>query len=215
LGSPATGWGFMKNIRNIIEGFVNGVFYGIMPLIVFLLLTSKLPVAGLRSFVVLTGSMEPKIPVGSIVLVNTQKRSPIISPIPGPSLPIYRIGQVISFIRRNETVTHRIVSVKPNGSGVSYITRGDANNVDDIDPVQQADIIGNQFTQIETIGKFVLYLKTLPGFFLFIILPGLAYICIEIVNIIKDLEKEIERRYTAKQQPRKRFTNVPHILSSV
>jgi signal peptidase len=192
----------MTNVRRIIEGFINGLFYGVMPLIVFLLLTSKLPVAGLRSFVVLSGSMEPKIPVGSIVLVHTQNKTAILSPLTGPTSPAYQVGQVISFIRHNETVTHRIVQVKPSGTSVSYITRGDANNVDDIDPVQQADVIGGQFTQIATIGNFIMYLKTLPGFFLFIILPGLAYICIEIVNIIKDLEKEMEIRYATKQNRR-------------
>ncbi len=77
---------------------------------------------GYRTFVVMSGSMQPTIAMGSIV---------IAAPTPTQNL---RVGDVIAFNPTSEAtmpIVHRIVQIE-NRNGVRYfITRGDANTGND------------------------------------------------------------------------------------
>lgn len=76
-----------------------------------------------------TGSMEPNVPVGSLVLIHEQDN--------------YRDGDVITYYHESGrfTVTHRIVTIGEN----LVVTQGDANNAQD-----------PAFTKDRIIGKVVL-----------------------------------------------------------
>lgn len=75
---------------------------------------------------ILSGSMEPTIPVGSQVVVQ---------PIEGEDeVAQLQVGDVISFLPRPDdptVVTHRVVSRSVDRTGTSLITQGDANEVPD------------------------------------------------------------------------------------
>jgi signal peptidase I len=75
-----------------------------------------------RVFAVLSGSMEPNIPLGTEVIDEV---------IPGDSL---RVGDVITYEhprRPGEYITHRVVAVDRTGLSPIVTTRGDANAVPD------------------------------------------------------------------------------------
>ncbi|UCR88544.1 signal peptidase I [Mycetocola spongiae] len=81
-------------------------------------------IAGLRPLNVVSGSMEPGIPTGSLVLSRTIPASEI------------RVGDVITTVRNgsDELITHRVESIEenPQRAGVyTMIMRGDANKVAD------------------------------------------------------------------------------------
>jgi signal peptidase len=79
---------------------------------------------GLRPLVVRSGSMEPTIPTGSMVLVRT---------VPAAAI---RAGDVVAVERPDRTrVTHRVVSVEHRGATASLVLRGDANTDPDPEPV--------------------------------------------------------------------------------
>jgi signal peptidase I len=89
-------------------------------------LTIAQHVWGYNSYVVLSGSMRPTIPVGTLVLDQPVSASKIV------------IGDVVSFHPAGNpdlTVTHRVVEVKqdPPGThpGLYAKTKGDANPVED------------------------------------------------------------------------------------
>lgn len=175
----------MANLKRIAHIKLKILVYLILPLVVFILITSKSPlIAGIRSFVVLTGSMRPNIPEGSIVF--TQKSSG------------YKQGDVITYQKKDTTVTHRIIEVKNKNNQTSYITKGDANNAPDDQEIKQNEIVGKVAFNIPHIGVFISFLKTLPGFILFIILPAIIFILLEFKNIRKELEKEIEKKFLDK-----------------
>ena len=95
----------------IFKILLQSVVFLFLFLSVFIVVTSKTNLlAGIKSFVVLTGSMEPALPAGSVVFIR-----------PSDS---YRTGDVISFKNSSGmTVTHRIVA-----SSNGFIrTAGDAN----------------------------------------------------------------------------------------
>jgi signal peptidase I len=79
---------------------------------------------GLRPLVVRSGSMEPTIHTGSMVLVRS---------IPARDI---RVGDVVAVDRPDGTrVTHRVVSVVHNGRHAELVLKGDANPDNDPAPV--------------------------------------------------------------------------------
>jgi len=140
------------------------------------LITAKTDkVFGIQSFIVASGSMEPTIPVGSVVF--TQK------------MASYKKGDVIAFKQGDVSVTHRIVKVTKNNSTINYQTKGDANKTADQNKVSGKEIIGKQFAFIPQLGKFMVFAKTLPGFIIFVIIPSLFFISFEMATVLRELDK--------------------------
>lgn len=92
-----------------------------------------------RVYAVQTGSMTPTIPARSLVVVEVGH---------------YEMGEPIAFHVGNGVVTHRLVG--DNGDG-TYVTRGDANNVADLTPVEARDIIGGVVASQPELGFWWLY----------------------------------------------------------
>jgi signal peptidase len=91
--------------------------------------------------VVLTGSMEPNIKSGELIIIHRQKE--------------YCIGDVITYKDEyNDFITHRIVSL-PND--LLVITQGDNNNISD-EPININQIQGKVIYHSKVLGFFVLYL---------------------------------------------------------
>ena len=176
----------MKTIKKILHIKLTIIVLLLLPFVIFTLITSKTPlIGGIQSFVVLTGSMQPTIPAGSIVF--TQKAT-------------YQKNDVIAFQQGNVTITHRIVGVKKEENQLIYATKGDANKTVDETFVSQKDILGKTIFSIPYIGKFVLFLKTLPGFALFIIFPTIFFITFELNAVRKEIIKQAERKAMEKMK---------------
>jgi signal peptidase I len=76
--------------------------------------------AGLEPLTVLSGSMQPAIDRGDLVLVD---RAPASTARP---------GDVVTFASpdgRDRTLTHRVVRVQRRGGQLAFVTKGDANPV--------------------------------------------------------------------------------------
>lgn len=125
---------------------------------------------------VFTGSMEPAIPVGSIV---------VIKPADPETL---KVGDIICFKIESEfatTVTHRILNITNEG----FITKGDANEEPDQWIVRKENVIGKVIFTIPYVGYIGYFVRTPIGFILLIVIPASLIIIIEIRNIIKELRK--------------------------
>ncbi len=106
----------------------------------------SLPFTGWKALTVQTGSMVPKIPVGTIVLVHK---------VPAQSL---KVGDVITYqsLTKPISITHRIAHIKTSPLGRrQYITKGDANLAPDTLPVAERQIIGAVHYAIPGLGKAV------------------------------------------------------------
>jgi len=130
---------------------------------------------------VYTGSMEPTIPVGSIVVIK-------------PANPeTLKVGDIICFkveTERPTTVTHRIIGITSQG----FITKGDANEDPDTWIVKKQDVIGEVIAIIPYIGYLGYFVRTPIGFTLLIIIPATLIIAIEIRNIIKTVKKHQQKQ---------------------
>lgn len=101
-------------------------------------------VTGGATLGVLTGSMSPAIPQGSLVLVRPVDDVLTIDP-----------GTVITFQKspsERVLVTHRVVEFQPDTTPPSYITKGDANRGADIDPVPVGAIRGEVIAHVPHLG---------------------------------------------------------------
>lgn len=108
--------------------------------------------AGYDAYVVVSGSMEPAIPVGSIVFSKETDPAQLQS------------GDVIVFIdpaRGTTPITHRVVS-NDTAAG-SIITKGDANESEDIDPVTYDNVLGRVGIHIPRMGFAAATLTSVMG----------------------------------------------------
>lgn len=107
-------------------------------------------VAGATPFAVLTGSMEPGLPPGTLVVVR---------PVQPEQLGV---GDVITYqLRSGEptVVTHRVVGVGYDGRGeLSLQTQGDANDVPDEQPVRPVQVRGELWYAMPYVGHLHVWL---------------------------------------------------------
>lgn len=94
---------------------------------------------------VVSGSMEPAIPVGSVIFVEPVEPETV------------QEGEVIAFRSRGNVISHRVVS-NYVVSG-EFVTKGDANQEEDMNPVKYGELVGKVFLHYPVIGH-VLFLYT-------------------------------------------------------
>lgn len=101
-------------------------------------------IAGATPYTVLTGSMRPGMPPGSLAVVR---------PVDVNTLGV---GDVVTYQVRSgdpEVITHRIVAQSIDSHGErTFITRGDANGADDADPVVPGQIHGKLWYSVPVLG---------------------------------------------------------------
>ncbi|ALG86961.1 hypothetical protein ACH46_15975 [Gordonia phthalatica] len=122
---------------------------------------------GSTSYTVLTGSMEPAYPPGTVIVVR---------PTPGAELAA---GDVITFQPKSgdpAVVTHRIVSIFLDDQGQRrFITKGDANTVQDETQLIDPQIRGRLLYAVPYVGRAT---SLIPGsarsIALFLVAAGLG-----------------------------------------
>jgi len=165
---------------NKYRRIVSYAFFGIIIAIALLLIISRIPLPGnYKVMMVLSGSMEPKIKTGSVVIVKP--------------LSDYKEGEVISFKEPENTdriVTHRIVKVISGMDGVYYQTKGDANDAPDWTQVPKENVIGKVLFSIPYLGYVLNGIRQPVIFTLLIIVPSTIIIYEEIKKVKGEFKKK-------------------------
>ena len=92
---------------------------------------------------VLTGSMTPTIPVGSVVIVR---------PVDPQTLEVGDIATYQVKPGQDVYITHRIIKIQQSDSGLSFIFKGDANRGRDLTPVSPKQIRGEVWFHVPYLG---------------------------------------------------------------
>lgn len=95
----------------------------------------------IKPVVVVSGSMEPEIPVGSLVFIDQRDQS-----VDPGDVIAYRIGDTMDTI-----IVHRVVDQNNDGM---YITKGDSNDTADPASVTKQQIVGKEIFCVPKAGKF-------------------------------------------------------------
>ena len=147
-----------KNIKSIIRIVILVVVAALIGLSIYSINASRLsgdalPMPlGFGLSVVLSGSMEPALSVGDMIVVVPQES--------------YAEKDVVVFQTGRSAVVHRIISIE----GEEIITRGDANNSED-EPISLSHIKGKVIIVVPFVGYLVNLIKTPIGT---VLLLGLA-----------------------------------------
>lgn len=129
-------------------------WYGrILSLITFLVLISAgffmIPrLWGWEPLIVMSGSMEPTIPTGSVLFTDTRNREPMDGDI-----ITYQLEQ--QWEKEAMMVTHRVVRLEARSEGTVYVTKGDANQQEDFVPVREHQITGIYVFHVPKVGAFM------------------------------------------------------------
>ena len=118
-------------------------------------------VFGVRPAIVLSGSMSPTFEAGDMILLKKTKKPDELE-----------VGDVVCYLYSGKATTHRIIERFEAEGKPRYIMKGDYNNVEDrlaVDPEQiQGVWTGGR---IRHLGKFLMFLQSTMGMFLFLICP--------------------------------------------
>ena len=103
-----------------------------------------------------------------------------------------KAGDVIAFISSNdesygETVTHMIREVKRDettGELLGYVTFGTNTGIDDEALVEPSYVLGEYSGKLPGFGWFFNYVKTTPGYIIFIFIPFVLLILYNGMNVI-------------------------------
>ncbi len=99
--------------------------------------------------VVLSGSMKPMMDAGDIV---------IIAKLPAD---VIKEGDVIQFRKEEKvTVMHRVIEIQEKEEVKLFITKGDANDEPDTDPVLPANVVGKLVFTIHKVGWAAIMVKS-------------------------------------------------------
>lgn len=146
-----------------------------------------------KSYIIVSSSMEPTVPLGSMVVTMPQ--------------PSYAISDVIAFESpedSNKIIMHRAYLRSPDNSG--WITKGDGNEEADNWVIPDDQIKGRAIAFIPHIGRFASEARTPQGFLLYIGIPVLLIIILYCVKIIRGV-KEYARQEAAKAVEQYRKTH--------
>jgi signal peptidase len=127
--------------------------------------------------VVMSGSMEPVIKTGGIVVIAPQSS--------------YNVGDIITFgpdTEKQIPVTHRVVEKTGNGRTAIFHTKGDANEERDQSETKGSQVIGKVLFTLPYIGYVIEFARTPLGFALLIGIPALLIILDELANIVWEIK---------------------------
>ena len=129
---------------------------------------------GYMPLIVLTGSMEPEIMEGDLIICHTAEASDV------------KIGDVIAFFdpdgNGTSVLTHRVIEVTEENGSLSFRTQGDANDSADRLPVSADRLVGEYRFRIPGAGSVAMFMQTAPGLIVCVVLPLVLLIGYDIIR---------------------------------
>ena len=104
---------------------------------------------GYQTYNIMSGSMEPEIPVGSMIYVETVEPAQI------------KVGDVIVFRQEESVVAHRVVENRVVSG--EFVTKGDANEAEDFSTVPYRALLGRVKHHIVNLGDFMMLYTSSVG----------------------------------------------------
>lgn len=139
-----------KKGGGVIPALCNVMGTGILLLVIALLSPLFLPhILDYETYNVVSGSMEPEMPVGSLALVK-------------PAVPSdVKVGDVIAFQSGSSVITHRVM--ENHVVEGEFITKGDANEDVDLTAIPYTALIGQVVWHVPMVGGIMALLTGTVG----------------------------------------------------
>ena len=141
---------------------------------------------GYKSFVIVSGSMEPTIKKGDAIFVKEVLEEEI------------KTNDIISFTQGETNVTHRIIGISQENGINKYTTKGDNNNTEDKEKISYEQIEGKYQFKISQFGMVTGILKN----------KITLIILIAIIIVINYYKVRIENKKQKRKQKREEYDKV-------
>lgn len=137
-------------MKKMLPGLCNLLGTLILLLVIAVCLPLALPrFLGYEVYEVVSGSMEPEIPVGSVVYVKYEEPEDIVE------------EDVIAFQSGSSVIVHRVMRNKIVEG--EFVTKGDANAEEDLRTIPYSDLIGRVEYHFPMIGRLMSLYATRVG----------------------------------------------------
>lgn len=163
----------------VLSKILYGLFLALLLSVAGLFLATMLPIPGnIAVKIVKSGSMEPTIHTGGIVVIRPSS--------------YYNVGDVITFGEDSPTqipTTHRIVAVNNENGKAVFVTKGDANEEADTQTTTLSEVEGKVILAVPYVGYILDFARQPLGFSLLIGLPAMMIIFDELAAIWTEVRK--------------------------
>lgn len=140
-------------------------------------------------FRVVTGSMEPAMPVGTLLVSKAVDMSAV------------EVGDIVTFRatimgRVGEVVTHRVISVASADGAILLETKGDANLIADIQYVTQSNFVGKVtwYSKADNpLPHIMSFLTSSAGFLLCVVTPCLLIVGMILKSCVGGIREDLRR----------------------
>ncbi len=141
------------------------VIWAVLGLFAGLFLAVSVPyVFGDRSLTVLSGSMEPQLHVGDVVVVEQV-----------PPLEV-RVGDIVTFRDPDDAsrlITHRVREIDVQGGSVKFVTKGDANTSVENWKITTDGTLGRVRYHVWRLGFLMFWIRSPLGRLGMVVVPAL------------------------------------------
>ena len=180
----------MKNkIKSILE-------WALIGLAIFIVIFTTISVAfvdqndrslfGLRTYICMSDSMKATdFAAGDLLIVAKVDPAKLEQ------------GDIIAYISQDQssagkTITHKIRNVKKAGAESVFVTYGTTTGRNDELPVTYEQVKGKYLFHVPAIGNFLMFLRTIPGYLLFVFQPLAILLVVRVFRSLK-LQKEYNK----------------------
>ena len=149
----------MKKRPKHLPGICRVLGIALLVIVIGLCVPITVPrIMGFEIYEVVSGSMEPEIPVGSVLYVKPTELTEI------------KENEIIAYQDVDAVVAHRVVH---NRTGLGeFVTKGDANNTEDREPIPYGAVVGRVEMTIPVLGMFLAFFSTVIGKVYLILIAG-------------------------------------------
>ena len=153
---------------------------------------------GYSPFSILSGSMEPTLKTGDIVLCKKLDNNTEL-----------KENDIITFRTtidgKKAIITHRINSITTlDDNSIIITTKGDNNDTSDANPLTREEVLAKyDNVRIPYLGYFITFISNKYVFFFLIILPLAILFLLELVDLIKQLVENAEERIKEEEEKEK------------
>lgn len=131
-------------------------------------------IGGYAPLIVLTGSMEPEINSGDLIIVKQIEDKDV------------QVGDIIAFFdpdgNGTSILTHRVIEVMEEDGILSFRTQGDANNAADRLAVPADQLVGTYRFKISGAGNIAMFMQTTTGFVICVFVPLIVLIAWDMIR---------------------------------
>ena len=175
----------MNNALKKIWNIVSTVFVVLMVLCAVFLMGSRL--LGYQCYNVISPSMEPAYGVGDLIYVKDVEPTSI------------KEGDVITFIVNEDLVvgTHRVIRV--DAENQRFYTKGDANEIEDQNPVHFNNVIGVPQFSIPKLGYVSYFVQNPPGMYITIGIGIILILAVFLPDMLGKKKEEVDSKVVAAQ----------------